>query len=113
MDHLLSQALRHFLKPPLTRRQIPQALHLSLNSSHLDSPPQPRRLQGATAAAAVLACIHKRGGQGGGRRKVTERMGMAWDDCGGKRRRGADRTYAAGVCGNGGAYGVPVKRIPY
>lgn len=49
----------------------------------------------------------------GGRRKVTERMGMAWDDCGGKRRRGADRTYAAGVCGNGGAYGVPVKRIPY
>jgi len=34
-------------------------------SSHLDSSPQPCRLQDATAAAAVLACI-RRGGRGEG-----------------------------------------------
>lgn len=47
--------------------------------------------------------------------RIAGRMGMARDDCGGQTgmARGADRTYAAGACGNGGTYGVPVKRIPY
>lgn len=36
---------------------------------------------------------------------IVEKMGRG-------RGRG-DPAYAAGACGNGGAYGVPVKRIPY
>lgn len=52
-------------------------------------------------------------------RKVGQRGGWLWrgmivgGECRKWKGRVVDRTYAAGACGNGGAYGVPVKRIPY